>query len=150
MSLIISPITDQEKSRVDAFDDREWHTHDVSHFGRLFPEYGVGEVKLKAESDGQVIGTVYGFAEMGVLQVTDLLVMKSHQGMGVGSVLLQAAIDACEQLALHKVIIFTGVNWDTHPFYLKHGFVKTTILNDLYGRQDFVVFEKTLVAKSES
>lgn len=59
-------------------------------------EFDAG-VFLKAEADGELVGSVRGRAEGGTLYVGKLIVRPEHQGQGIGTALLAAIEAACPQ-----------------------------------------------------
>jgi RimJ/RimL family protein N-acetyltransferase len=80
---------------------------------------------IVAVADGQVVGIIhvevsrYGFGEFG------MLVDREWRGRGVGSVLLQAAIDWARGQGLHKLCLEVFAhNAAGLALYRKHGFVE--------------------------
>jgi GNAT superfamily N-acetyltransferase len=52
--------------------------------------------------------------------VTNVYVVPAHRGVGGGSMLLRAAIDACEALEVDKMFLWPTAR--SRPLYARHGF----------------------------
>jgi phosphinothricin acetyltransferase len=81
--------------------------------GRMAAVQGRGLPYLVAEADGQVLGFAYAgpFRLRAAYRYTaedSIYIHPDHRGRGVGKVLLQAVIEACEALGLHQLLAVIG------------------------------------------
>jgi len=82
------------------------------------------------EAEGEIAGTLWmhimdkipnPVVELERLAyVTNVYVVPAHRGAGGGSMLLRAAIDACETLAVDKMFLWPTAR--SRPLYARHGF----------------------------
>ncbi|HTZ04422.1 MAG TPA: N-acetyltransferase [Gaiellaceae bacterium] len=105
--------------------------HDVhlAAFGREYEARIPGEVdpviSLVAEEDGEVVGHVlvswFGLegSERGVLGLGPIGVLPAHQGRGIGSALVRAALDGARGLG-EPVVVLEG----NPAYYARFGFVR--------------------------
>lgn len=89
----------------------------------------VGSV-LVARRDGQVTGmvtllfTVSTALGERVVLFEDLVVSPDARGAGIGSALVQAAMDFARKNGCSRITLLTdGINVDAQRFYARHGFV---------------------------
>jgi phosphinothricin acetyltransferase len=81
--------------------------------GRMAAVQGRGLPYLVAEADGAVLGFAYAgpFRLRAAYRYTaedSIYIHPDHRGQGVGKVLLQAVIEACEGLGLHELLAVIG------------------------------------------
>lgn len=84
--------------------------------------YQLGTV-LAAHDGTSVVGLALVFDDVGYTELVSLAVLPERQGRGVGSRLIEAAIDHCRANAMGRLIVGTGA-WETDNigFYLRRGF----------------------------
>tara|TARA_R110001606_G_C15404643_1_gene654167 strand:+ start:44316 stop:44774 length:459 start_codon:yes stop_codon:yes gene_type:complete len=82
------------------------------------------------------VSTALG-ARVGILE--DMVVSKSHRGVGVGSKLIEFALEYAKQQGCKRMTLLTDHDNETgHGFYQKHGF----------SRSSMVAFRKVLADKN--
>lgn len=125
MSVVIRPETGQDQEAIwsvnqAAFEgDAEANLVDALRDGRFFA------VSLVAEVDGEIVGhilfsrvaIVTNVGTVDALSLAPMAVLPSHQRQGIGSRLVEAALEACRE-AGHRIVVVLG-----HPeFYPRFGF----------------------------
>ena len=105
------------------------HAVHLAAFGREYEARIPGEVdaviSLVAEEDGEVVGHVlvsrFGLegSERGVLGLGPIGVLPAHQGRGIGSALVRAALDGARELG-EPVVVLEG----SPAYYSRFGFVR--------------------------
>jgi ribosomal protein S18 acetylase RimI-like enzyme len=94
------------------------------------------KIVLVADRDGAVVGYVYGGVEGNdymvlrgpAAEIYDLVVDPNHRRQGIGSLLLQAALDAVEKLGAPRAVLFTAArNEGAQAMFSKLGFRRTMI-----------------------
>jgi len=105
------------------------HAVHLAAFGREYEAHIPGEVdaviSLVAEEDGEVVGHVlvsrFGLegSERGVLGLGPIGVLPAHQGRGIGSALVRAALDGARELG-EPVVVLEG----SPAYYSRFGFVR--------------------------
>jgi len=94
-----------------------------------------------AEAEGAIIGSVRFWTVGGVCVIRLLSVSPSHQGQGVGKMLLRS-IEQAETHA-HKFYACTMLQTPQNiRFFLKLGYKAETILPDHYDHLDLICFAK--------
>lgn len=125
------------------FNNKEWHGVDIEHYGKPV-EWNDQDFIFKATDDGQIIGTITGKFESGVLYIDSLIIAKAKRGLGIGKKLTEKAEDFGRKLKGHKAHLITGKDWAAAKFYEALGYVKIADLPNHHFRKDFVIYEKTL------
>lgn len=83
-----------------------------------------GKTVLKAESDGEIIGSVRVGESGGICRIGRLAVLPEHQGRGVGAALMRA-IEACFPNA-ERFAVFTGhKSLKNQRLYARLGYAET-------------------------
>lgn len=84
--------------------------------------YQLGTV-LAAFDGTSVVGLALVFDDVGHTELVSLAVLPERQGQGLGTRLIEAAIDHCRANAMGRLIVGTGA-WETDniDFYLRRGF----------------------------
>jgi ribosomal protein S18 acetylase RimI-like enzyme len=100
---------------------------------------------FKAEENGEIVGSIYGKFDAGVLYIDDLIVAENKRGLGIGKALMQKAEDFGMQMKAHKLYLITGKTW-TGPrgLYESLGYIQTGEFLNHYKHTDFVIYEKLL------
>lgn len=80
--MIIAKATKRE---VKKFDAAEWHNVSIEHYGKNV------DFKFKATEHGEIVGTISGQHESGVLYIFDLIIAKNKRNLGIGSKLMEKA-----------------------------------------------------------
>jgi GNAT superfamily N-acetyltransferase len=62
-----------------------------------------------------------------VLQLEDLVIHRDHRRKGYGARLLEHAISFAKDKKFLRITLLTDNLEATRPFYLKHGFVESTM-----------------------
>ena len=94
-------------------------------------------VFLVCERDGEIVGVVLisQYERMNLLFVDP-----AHQGSGIGTSLVDSAIEACRSAGKNKRITLNSSNFAA-PFYEKYGFIRNGSPRDLPGGCVPFIFE---------
>ncbi len=112
----------KDKREIERICDRAWGETEFDVFGKVFDVLRCANVI--AESDGRLAGLLSMAVDGGELAVVLLTVYPEYQGIGVGSALLDAAVDAARTRRLPGVkIATTNDNIPALYFYQRSGFV---------------------------
>ena len=132
----VRPATAADRHDIEEICDRAWGETDIDAFGRTFDV--LTAENLVAERDGEFAGLVSLALDRGDLAVVLLSVYPGFQGSGVGSALVDAAVEAAR--AKGVTALKTATTNDDIPalhFYQRHGFsiygIETGILIDHHG-----------------
>lgn len=138
MEINISKSTLRE---TDKFEDQTWEKYDMEHYGK---PVGFAEKNFvfKAENKGKIVGSTYGHFECGVTTIYGLVVDKKYIHQGIGSKLLKEIEKWSKEIGAHKIILYTGKNWDSRKFYEAFGYETIAELPDHYFHTDFVLYSK--------
>jgi len=136
-------INKTQKADIKDFLEREWIEADKMYYGKAL-DWHEEDYAFKAVENGEIVGTICGKIEQGILHISDLIVAQSERGKGVGSMLMEFIEDYAKTKNAHKSHLLTGKGWPTEEFYLKHGYKQIAILPNHYEHQDFIIFEKDL------
>ena len=113
--------TGKDRHEIEAICDQAWGETEIDVFGRTFDV--LRGINLIAESDGHLAGLLSLAVNKGELAVVLLSVYPAFQGGGVGSALVQAAVEYAEEKQLP--VIVAGVSNDDLQglyFYQRLGF----------------------------
>ena len=102
-------------------------------------EFGTNLI-LKAEENGEIIGSVRGYEENGTCHIGKLIVRPDFQNKGIGSLLLKEIEKSFSHCSRYE--LFTGFKSAKNLYlYEKHGYKKIKIekINDILS---FVFLEK--------
>ncbi len=123
------------------FNEKEWVFADQKYYGE-----GNGwkeeEFVFKAEEYGQIVGSISGKFEEGVLYIGDLIVAKDKREKGIGKMLLEKAEEFGKNMGAHKSYLITGEDWDVRKFYEDLGYKNTGGFKNHFRHVNFVVYEK--------
>jgi GNAT superfamily N-acetyltransferase len=110
----------------------------LEHFQRLFEEMKANPIcyhNLVCEVDGQVCGFLslvfYGsfFHRVGTALINELVIDASRRGLGLGRLLIEAAITEARARGMDEVEVGTEVtNLAAQQFYKKCGFTEEYVL----------------------
>lgn len=83
-----------------------------------------GQTFLIAQFEDQIVGTGALIHEgKGAARIVRMSVMKSLRRTGIGSLILQALIDAANQRGYQRIVLETTATWEEAiSFYRRHGF----------------------------
>lgn len=123
------------------FGEREWPFANLEHYGRKV-DYNQKDFIFKATENGNIVGSIKGSHEAGVIHISYLIVAHDKKGQGIGKLLTHKAEDFGKKLDAHKVYLTTGKGWEAEKFYTHLGYKKTGILRRHHFKKDFVVYEK--------
>jgi len=124
-----------------AFGDKEWPFANLENYGSNV-DYNQKDFIFKATQDGNIVGSIKGNHEAGVIYISYLIVAHDKKNKGIGKLLTLKAEDFGKKLGAHKVYLQTGKGWKAEKFYQKLGYKKTTILPNHHFHKDFVIYEK--------
>lgn len=136
-------VTKATKKEIKLFNEKEWHGVDVEHYGRPVV-WKERKFIFKATENGEIVGTILGKFESGVLYISAVIVTKTKGGRGVGKVLIEKAEDFGRKFKAHKTHLVTGNGWAAEKFYEALGYKRVADLPKHYFERDFVIYEKLL------
>lgn len=140
----ILKVNKKDLKRVGKFEKAEWHKLDQEHYGKPIVRYMDKKFHYVAREDEEIIGTIKGTYELGVVYISSMIVAKKRRGQGVGKALLAKVERSGKKLGCHKIFLFTGKEWRANKFYLSLGFRKTGQMRNFYQKRDFNIYEKDL------
>lgn len=129
------------RREIKKFDDAEWEKLDSKHYGREV-DWKEKKFVFKAILGKKLVGVIKGKVEAGVIYVATIIVSQKEQGKGIGTALIERAIDFGKKEKAHKIWLFTGKDWAENEFYRKLGFAKIADLPKHYLEHDFVIYSK--------
>lgn len=102
--------------------------------GAIIEGDGIGDILIAKQSD-QIIGmvnllyTVSTALGSRVAILEDMVIAPQHRGLGVGSLLLNYAIDFAKQKGCKRITLLTdNDNEAAHRFYEQHGFTESSMV----------------------
>jgi predicted N-acetyltransferase YhbS len=125
------------------FGDKEWPNANLEHYGREV-DYNQKDFIFKATEGGNIVGTIKGSHEAGVIYISYLIVAHDKKGQGIGKLLTKEAEDFGKKLGAHKVYLTTGKGWEAEKFYRKLGYKDVATLHKHHFKKDFIVYEKLI------
>lgn len=134
-------ISDSTWKETKKFGDVEWKFANLEHYGHEV-DYNQKDFIFKATENGNIVGTIKGNHEGGVINITYLIVAHDKKGQGIGKLLTQKVESFGKNLGAHKVFLMTGKGWEAEKFYQKMGYKKLVILPKHNFNKDFVIYEK--------
>ena len=124
--------------------DKAWRSVDLKHYGREIDEWKVEEIFLYVGSKESPTGYLFANVQMGVCYISELVVVESQRGKGIGKLLMNRAEHIAIEKGAHNIYLTTGKNWDERKFYEKLGYQKTADLKNHFLGEDFIHLTKTL------
>ncbi|MCP3672423.1 MAG: GNAT family N-acetyltransferase [Gammaproteobacteria bacterium] len=111
--------------------DHNMHTQGLS---AIISDQGVGDILL-ARHDGKIIAmvnllyTISTALGRRVAILEDMVVSSAAQGQGVGTKLMEFALDFARKKGCKRITLLTdGDNADAHRFYQRHGFARSSMV----------------------
>jgi GNAT superfamily N-acetyltransferase len=136
-------ISASTKEKIKQFNEKEWVYADTKYYGKPI-DWFEKDFVFKADENGEIIGSISGKVEEGVLHIADVIVAKSKRGQGIGKLLIETAEKFAKENNAHKSYLLTGKGWPTETFYLKLGYKKVGELLNHFVHRDFVIYEKLI------
>lgn len=136
-------ITKTTRKEIHDFNIREWHSVDVEHYGKPV-EWNAQKFLYKIEENGEIVGTISGRHESGVIYIDSVIIAHDKRGRGIGSLLMNKAEEFGRKVGAHKLHLTTGKDWLAVKFYQKIGFKKVADLPNHHFKKDFVILEKSI------
>jgi ribosomal protein S18 acetylase RimI-like enzyme len=133
----VRPATAADRHDIEEICDRAWGETDIDSFGRTFDVLACDN--LVAETDeGDFAGLISLALDRGELAVVLLSVYPGHQGSGVGSALVDAAVEQARSKGVNALkVATTNDDIPALDFYQRHGFaiveIETGIMIDHHG-----------------
>jgi putative acetyltransferase len=125
MEVVIRPEEEADRQAVWNVNRTTFETEEEANLVDALRDGGYVEVSLVAEVDGEIVGhilfsrlpIVANTATVDALSLAPMAVLPSHQRQGIGSRLVETALEACREKG-HKIVVVLG-----HPeFYPRFGF----------------------------
>lgn len=138
--ITVQPTT---KKEISEFNTSEWHGVDQEHYGKEV-EWDEAGFAYKVTEDGQIVGSITGKHESGVLYIDDIIVANTKRGLGVGKKLMEEAEKFGKEHGAHKAHLITGKDWEARKFYDSLGYIKVAELPNHHFHKDFVIYEKII------
>lgn len=92
----------------------------------------LGEV-LVALDDGKIVGHVQIIGHAGVAEIKSVAVYEEKRSLGIGTMLIQAALERCREMEARLVQLATAAaSTDALKFYQRQGFRMRRIIRDFY------------------
>lgn len=134
-------ISKATRSQIKSFNEKEWHGVDIEHYGKPV-EWNEQNFLFKAVEDKEIVGTISGKHESGVVYVGSIIVAASHRGKGIRKLLMDKAGEFGIKCGAHKIYLMTGADWSAGKFYESLGFERTAILPNHHFHKNFVIYSK--------
>jgi len=125
------------------FVKKEWKIADTIHFGKEI-QWKKEKKALVAKDDNEIVGVLEFTMQAGVMYIDELIVANTHQGKGIGTMLMQHVEEIAKENHLHKIYLDTGENWPAVKFYENLGYQQTGVLSKHYVGLDYIIFSKFL------
>lgn len=133
-------ISESNNEEVKEFGEKEWPKANMEHYGKSV-DYNQKDFVFKATEGDEIVGSIKGRHEAGVVYIDYLIVASDKKGEGVGRLLTEKSEEWGRELGAHKVHLITGKNWGAAKFYEALGYKKVAILPHHF-KEDYVVYEK--------
>ncbi|SPJ33891.1 GNAT family N-acetyltransferase [Kushneria phyllosphaerae] len=100
-------------------------------FIEVYPDDGIG---LSARLDGEIVGACVlgGSRHHGELELLNIAVMPALQKRGVGTCLLETAINTAREHSYQHLVLGTGTFGYQLSFYQRHGFRVIEVQRDYF------------------
>lgn len=133
----VRPAAPEDRHDIEEICDRAWGETDVDCFGKTFDVFG-GENLVAETDEGDFAGLISLALDRGELAVILLSVYPGHQGSGVGSALVDAAVAVAASKGVSSLkVATTNDDIPALDFYQRHGFaiyaIETGIVVDHHG-----------------
>lgn len=136
-------ISKATKKEIKKYNEEEWHKVDIEHYGKRV-DWKENDFIFKAVESGDIVGTIIGKHESGVVYIDELIVSQDKRGKGIGKALLEQAVNFGKKIGAHKIHLITGKSWEANKFYEALGFQKVADLPNHHFKIDFVIYEKAI------
>ena len=102
-------------------------------------------VILAYEDDQKLpVGVIYAKNDGGVIYLDTIIVEISHEGKGIGHILMQELEKKAAEKNAHKVYLQTRAEWEAVKLYEELGYKKTADLPNHFLKLDWVEYTKFL------
>jgi GNAT superfamily N-acetyltransferase len=116
-----------------------------------------GDVLVARDAGGTIVGSVVvvtpesparRFAQAGEVEMHLLAVRADHRGSGVGSALVEAALERARTAGARRMILWTQPAMQTaQRLYARHGFERLPAMDFTKGERSFLVFARQIPAQ---
>jgi len=124
--------------------ENEWDLMNVTHYGKRI-KWVEKHFRFKAVKNNQLVGTINGKYESGVVYIESIITAKESRGKGIGTELIKKAEDFGKKLGAHRTWLLTGKDWAENIFYRKLGFKLIGNMPDFYFHKDFVIYTRKII-----
>jgi len=122
---------------------KEWNKMNLAHYGKDI-KWTEKKFRFKAVENGEIVGTVSGKYESGVVYISSLITHEDYRGQGIGTMLVQKVQEFGKKNGAHLMWLNTGKEWSENSFYQKLGFKLIADLPDFYFHTDFVIYTREI------
>lgn len=137
-------IREVEPEEIEEFRSREWSRYDEE----VGIRWDSRRYSLVAEVEGEPVGIAVYHIAGGVGHLDQLLVTKEHQGLGIGSQLLEEFERRCRAAGCHRLTLETA-EYQAPEFYRKRGFEIACTMRDNKFHRTWYLMEKTIVERPD-
>lgn len=150
MNIKITSLKNKSK-KVSDFRRNEWGLVHPEHFGGKQDKelWTYRKFMFKAEENGKIVGSLDGNYLAGVMYIDQLIVKSDKRGLGIGKKLMDRAEVLAKKSKIHKMYLFTGVDWKSVKFYEALGYIKEAKINNYYEHKDFWFMSKEIKKKQK-
>ena len=135
-------IIETNQKETDSFQNEEFKYSDIEHWGHAI-EWPIEPFYFKAtDENNDIVGTLNGKFEAGVIYIDNLMVGKKTRRQGVGRKLMEHLENWAKEKGAHKIFFFTREKWVASKFYENLDYKKVVVMEKHYLKADFILFEK--------
>lgn len=142
--MIIEQLEDLKNAEFIAFKKAEWIHADKEHYTDSLPDFTKYSHTFVVRENGNMLGAITIIIDMGVVCIESLLVARSAQRRGIGTMLMKKVEEEAKNIGCHKVWVETGIDWNARKLYESLGYRLRCTLPNYYAHRDFVILDKEI------
>lgn len=124
-----------------AWTKKNWTVSDTEHYGYV-PKWHPQFVHIRAVEKEDILGVLTLKVQAGIGEIVAIMIEPKKRGTGIGKMLMAKAEIYAKSMEVHKIILITGVDWNTADFYKKLGYKAEATFKNHYANTDFFQFYK--------
>ena len=132
---------DKAEEYLEDFYKKIWHQANEDYFGKQIDWTNTTKI-VEAYDNDELVGVIELRMQVGVMYIFEIAIAYSHQGKGIGKMLMEKAEEIAKEEKMHKIYLETGKTWGKGSFYEKMGYIETGIFPKHYGGHDYVQYSK--------